>query len=107
LDLGPSGARPFGSLAWRRRNRDDAREAARSPAPHRLVPWISDLLLDLLLELGEPIFHRPLDLRSRRPWFFRPDSRPIGPDGFWRRIGVGGLGLDGDVRREFGHHRQC
>jgi hypothetical protein len=60
-------------------------------------------LLDPFVELGQPLFHRPLDLRARGAWLLRPDARPLRANGFWRGIGVGRLGLDRDLRREFRH----
>jgi hypothetical protein len=60
-------------------------------------------LLDTFVELGQPLFHRPLDLRARGAWLLRPDARPLRANGFWRGIGVGRLGLDRDLRREFRH----
>jgi len=61
------------------------------------------LLLDALLEFGKPLFHRPLDLGPRCARLFRPDARPVGTNGFGRRVGIGRFVLDRDLRREFGH----
>jgi hypothetical protein len=100
--LGPD---PFGWTlrAWGGRLRHDARQAAGSPAAARLLARARVLLLDPLLELSEPLFHRPLDLRAWRAWLVRPDARPVRANGFGRRVGVGRFGFDRDLRREFRH----
>jgi hypothetical protein len=100
--LGPD---PFGWTlrAWGGRLRHDARQAAGSPAAARLLARARVLLLDPLLEFSQPLFHRPLDLGARRAWFVRPDARPVRANGFGRRVGVGRLGFDRDLRREFRH----
>jgi hypothetical protein len=97
------GARTFGS--WRRGGRDDSGQAARPSPTARLLVGRA-LLLDSILELGQPLFHRALDLRARRARLLGPDARPIRANGFGRWIGVGGFGLDRNLRRKFWHLRE-
>jgi hypothetical protein len=93
--------RTFGT--WGCRLRHDSRQAAGSSAPAGLLARAGVLLLDALLEFGQPLLHRPLDLRARRAWFVRPDARPVRANGFGWRVGVGRFGFDRDIRREFRH----
>jgi hypothetical protein len=97
------GAGAFGS--GRRGSRDDPGKAA-WPSPSARLLVRRALLLDSILELGQPLFHRALDLRARRARLLGPDARPIGPNGFGRRVGVGGFGLDRNLRRKFWHLRK-
>jgi hypothetical protein len=104
--VGGLGPCAFGAGTLRSRwrgDRHDSRQAACPSPPAGLLARARVLLLDPLIELGEPLFHRPLDLRARRAWLFRPDARPIGTDGFGWWIGVARFGLNGDLRREFRH----
>ncbi|HXN91580.1 MAG TPA: hypothetical protein VN906_08855 [Candidatus Sulfotelmatobacter sp.] len=82
---------------------DDSGQPARTAPPAGLLAGTRVHLLDALVEFSQPLFHRPLDLRARGAWLLRPDARPLGTNGFWRRIGVGRLGLDRDLRGEFRH----
>jgi hypothetical protein len=102
VGLGPC---PFGRTfgTWGRRLRNNARQAAGSSPAARLLARAGVLLLDALLEFSQPLLHRPLDLRARRAWLVRPDARPIRANGFERRVGVGRLGVDRDLRRDFRH----
>jgi hypothetical protein len=86
-----------------RHYRHDSCQPARAAAPAGQLARPGVDLLDAFIEFGQPLFHGPLDLRTRRAWLLRPDARPFGANGFWRRIGVGRLGLDRDLRREFRH----
>src|SRR5438270_435760 len=82
--------------------------AASPPPPAaRLLAGPSVVLLDALVELGEPLFHRPFDLGTGRSWLLGPDPRTVGSNGFRWWIGVGRLGLDRDLRREFRHLSKC
>jgi len=86
--------------AGRRGRGDDPGQAAwPSPSARQLVRRA--LLLDAILELGQPLFHRALDLRAGRARLLRPDARPIRADGFGRRIGIGGFWLHRNLRRKF------
>ena len=58
---------------------------------------------DPLFELCEPLVHRPFDLRSRRAWLFRPNTRPVRANGFGRWVGIGWFRFDRELRREFRH----
>ena len=98
--LGAGGfARPLGA----RRHRHDAGQPARASPPAGLLAGARVHLLDPLVELGQPLFHRPLDLRTRGARLLWPNAGPLRADGFWRGVGVGRLGLDRDLRREFRH----
>src|SRR2546427_360835 len=83
--------------------RHDPRQSARPPPAAGLLARARVLLLDALLEFGEPLLHRPLDLGPRRARLFRPDARPVRTNGFGRRVRVGRFGFDRDLRREFRH----
>ncbi|TMG30117.1 MAG: hypothetical protein E6H93_09465 [Chloroflexi bacterium] len=99
------GPRPLGPRRWD--GRHDASQAARPAPPARLLAGPSVVLLDALVELGEPLFHRPFDLGTGRSWLLGPDPRTVGSNGFRWWIGVGRLGLDRDFRREFRHLSKC
>src|SRR5207237_160158 len=99
------GPRPLGPRRWD--GRHDASQAARPAPPARLLARPSVVLLDALVELGEPLFHRPFDLGTGRSWLLGPDPRTVGSNGFRWWIGVGRLGLDRDFRREFRHLSKC
>jgi hypothetical protein len=96
---------PFGRTlgAWGGRGRHDPRQSARPAASAGLLARARVLLLDALLEFGEPLLHRPLDLGPRRARLFRPDARPVRTNGFGRGVRVGRFGFDRDLRREFRH----
>jgi hypothetical protein len=91
----------------RRRDRKDARQPAWPASPGTLITCGNRLLPDARLELRQPFFHRTLDLRPRRTGFFGPDSRPVRTDGLRRWVGIGRFRFDREIRREFGHLRQC
>jgi hypothetical protein len=104
------GAATFGShdfartlRTWGGDRRHEARQPARSSPAAGLLAWTSILLLDALLEFGEPLFHRPLDLGTGRARLLGPDAQPVRANGFGRWIGVGRFGFDRDLRREFRH----
>ncbi|TMD46623.1 MAG: hypothetical protein E6I86_11925 [Chloroflexi bacterium] len=100
VGLGAGGfARPLGA----RRNRHDSGQPAGAPPAAWLLAGARVHLFDPLVELGQPLFHRPLDLRARGSRLLGPNARPLGADRFWRGVGVGRLGLDRDLRREFRH----
>jgi hypothetical protein len=86
-------------------SRHDARQTAQATPPAGLLAGPGILPFDAFLELGEPLLHRSLDLRTRGSWLLRPDTGPVGSNRFGWWIGVGRLGLDRELRREFGHHR--
>jgi hypothetical protein len=88
-------------------SRHDARQTAQAMPPARLLAGPRILLFDALLELGEPLLHRSLDLRTRGSWLLGPDPGPIGSNSFGWWIGVGRLGLDRELRREFRHLSKC
>jgi hypothetical protein len=96
---------PFGWTlgTWGGRGRHDSRQAAGPSPAAGLLARARVLLLDALLEFGQPLLHWPLDLRARRAWLVRPDTRPVRANGFGRRVGVGRFGFDRDLRREFRH----
>jgi hypothetical protein len=89
-----------------RRDRHDSGEPARPAPPAGLFARARIHLLDPLVELSQPLFHRPLDLGTWGARLLRPDARPFGADSFGRGVGVGRLGLDRDLRREFRHQRK-
>jgi hypothetical protein len=60
-------------------------------------------LFDPLVELGQPLFHRSLDLWAWSARLLGPNTGPFGADSFRRGVGVGRLGVDRDLRREFRH----
>jgi hypothetical protein len=91
--------RPLGA----RQHRHDSGQPARAAPAAGLLAGAGVHLFDSLVELGQPLFHRPLDLRARRARLLGPNARPFGPDSFQRRVAVGRLGLDRDLRREFRH----
>jgi hypothetical protein len=105
--LGAAGLGPepfwwtFGT--WGCRLRHDSRQAAGSSPAAGLLARAGVLLLDPLLEFGQPLLHRPLDLRARCAWLVRPDARPVRANGFGRRVGVGRFGFERELRREFRH----
>jgi hypothetical protein len=92
-------ARPLGA----RRNRHDSGQSAGAAPPAGLLAGARVHLFDPLVELCQPLFHRPLDLGARGAWLLGPNSRPFGADCFRRRVGVGRLGLERDLRWEFRH----
>jgi hypothetical protein len=101
--LGAGGfARPFGA----RRDRHDSGQPARAPSPAGLLAGARIDLLDPLIELGQPLLHRSLDLRARSARLLGPDARPFRADSVRLGVGVGRLGLDRDLRREFRHLRK-
>jgi hypothetical protein len=65
------------------------------------------MLFDAVVELGQPLFQRSLDLGLWCAWFLRPDPRPVRADRVGRGIGVGRLGFDDRVRLEFRHLLAC
>src|SRR2546430_2027708 len=92
--------------------RRSARSRAATPAPTstaapavraRLLAWPCILMRDPFFELCEPLVHRPFDLRSRRAWLFRPNTRPVRANGFGRWVGIGWFRFDRELRREFRH----
>jgi len=87
----------------RRGSRDDSRQATWPSPATGLLARTRVLLLDPLLEFGQPLLHRPLDLRARCAWLVRPDARPVRANGFGRRVGVGRFGFERELRREFRH----
>ena len=95
-------ARPFRAGC----NRHDSRQPARAASSAGLFARTRIHLLDSLIEFRQPLLHGPLDLGSRSAWFLRPDARPLGANGFWRGVGVGRLGPDRDLRREFRHQQK-
>jgi hypothetical protein len=99
------GARGFArTLGTRGRDRrHNTRQATRSAPAAGLLAGARVLLLDALFEFGEPLLHRPFELGTGRARFLRPDARTVRANGFGRRIGVGRLGFDRDLRREFRH----
>jgi hypothetical protein len=108
LVVGRLRTRAFGAGAFgsgRRGSRDDPSQTA-WPAPAARLLAGHALLLDSILELGQPLFHRALDLRPGRARLLGPDARPIGADGFGRRIGVSRFRLDRNLRRKFWHLRK-
>ncbi|HEV2012796.1 MAG TPA: hypothetical protein VGR77_02780 [Candidatus Dormibacteraeota bacterium] len=86
-----------------RGDRHDPGQTTRSAPAAGLLAWAGVHLLDPLFEFSQPLLHRALDLRARCPRFLGPGARPIRANGFWRGVGVGRLGLDRDLRREFRH----
>jgi hypothetical protein len=85
------------------RNRHDSRQPTGAASPAGLFARTRIHLLDAFVEFSQPLLHRPLDLRARGARLLRPDARSLGANGFWRGVGVGRLGLDRDLRREFRH----
>jgi hypothetical protein len=96
-------ARPFPRSLRARDDRHDPGQAARPAPAGRLLARARVDLLDPFVELGQPFFDRPLDLRTRGARLLGPDARPFGTNGFRRGVGVGRLGIDRDLRREFRH----
>ncbi len=94
--------RPLGA----RRHGYDAGQPARSPSSAWLLAGARVHLFDPLVELGQPLFHRPLDLWAWGARLLGPNTGPFGADSFGRRVGVGRLRLDRDLRREFRHLRK-
>lgn len=84
-------------------HRNQAIETARTAAAGGLV-GSSLVLADAVVPFRQPLFERPLDLRFRRPGFFGPDTRPVGPDRIGRGVGVGRFRLYYPFRLEIGHH---
>jgi hypothetical protein len=68
-----------------------------------LLPRARVHLFDPLVELGQPLFHRSLDLWAWGARLLGPNTGPFRADSFGRGIGVGRLGVDRDLRREFRH----
>ena len=98
---------PGAILSLRLSSRDDACQSPRAAAACSLVARRRGLLFQPRLKLTEPLLHRPLDLRPRRARLLGPNARTVGTNSFRRRIGVGRFRFDRDLRREFGHLRQC
>jgi hypothetical protein len=88
-------------------SRHDACQTAQATPPTRLLAGPGVVLLDAFLELGEPFLDRSLDLRTRGSWLLGPDPGPVGSNRFGWWIGVGRLGLDRELRREFRHLSKC
>jgi hypothetical protein len=86
-----------------RGDRHDSGQPARTAPPAGLLAGARIHLFDPLVELGQPLFHRPLDLWAWGARLLGPNARPFGADSFRRGVSVGRLGLDRDFRREFRH----
>ncbi len=97
------GAGGFSGSLQARHDRHDSGQSARAAPPAGLLAGARVHLFDPLVELGQPLLHRSLDLRTRSARLLGPDARPFRADGVRRGVGVGRLGLDRDLRREFRH----
>jgi hypothetical protein len=86
-----------------RGDRHDPGQPARTAPTAWLLAGPRVHLFDPLVELGQPFFHRPLDLWAWGARLLGPNARPFGADSFRRGVGVGRLRLDRDLRREFRH----
>src|SRR5438132_970750 len=87
-------------------DRDDGAgdwDPARAAAPAGLFAWVSVLMPDSLFEFGEPLLHRPLDLRFWSARLVRPDARPVRPNRFRRWVGIRRFRFNRELRREFRH----